>query len=126
MQMIADICVGKNDEKITVSSFESFIATFLCLVSISFFFFSYNIKTYVESFFFFFLQIEENCEEFQKPRSFLNQWYNARSSISKTLSTVKRQTNTLNGGDIRVLINKTLYSETTSICWDLVGYLTFI
>ena len=33
MHMIAETGVGRNDEKITVGSFNSFIATFLYLVS---------------------------------------------------------------------------------------------
>lgn len=48
----------------------------------------------------------------------MRQWYNARDSIARTLSTEKRRVVQL--GDLRALLNAGLYSkESSSPCWDL-------
>jgi hypothetical protein len=49
----------------------------------------------------------------------MRQWYNARESVARTLSFAKRPTVRFGGGDIRALLNATLYSQTSSSCWDL-------
>src|SRR4051794_40326797 len=49
----------------------------------------------------------------------MRQWYNARDSIARTLSTEKRPIVRLGGGDLRALLNAGLYSKASSSCWDL-------
>jgi len=49
----------------------------------------------------------------------MRQWRNARESIARTLSVAKRPAIRFGGGDIRALLNATLYSQTSSSCWDL-------
>ena len=43
----------------------------------------------------------------------------ARASISKTLSIKKRDNCSFGGGDIRALLNTTIYSKETSACQDI-------
>src|SRR3954447_22824233 len=49
----------------------------------------------------------------------MKEWRNARTSIAKTLSTAKRPVVRFGGGDIRALLNSILYSQKSSVCWDL-------
>lgn len=72
MNLIARIGVGKISEKITIRTFEGFIGTFLCLVSNTLI--SKHVRKFIYSHKI--LQIEENCKNFLKTRSFLNRWAN--------------------------------------------------
>src|SRR3954469_19198399 len=65
------------------------------------------------------LQIEENCNDFVRTHKFMKEWYNARATVVKNLSTVKRPVTRFGGGDIRALLNSIIYSRPLSVCWDL-------